>query len=107
MPRLTIHSWSRGSKSSATSAPAEDALDGGVADVALMPQRHVLEGGQRIAPHEAGQAGDLLAADRVPLVRHGRAALLLLAERLLGLAHLGLLQRADLGGERLQAGGED
>ena len=60
-----------------------------------------------LARTSAREARDLLAADRVALVRHGRAALLALAERLLHLAHLGLLQRADLGRELLQAGGQD
>ena len=43
--------------------------------------------------------GDLLALDRVALVRHRRGALLAGAERLLHLAHLGALQVADLGRE--------
>ena len=46
---------------------------------------------------------DLLAAHRVALVGHGRGALLPRAERLLDLAHLGLLQGADLGRELLEA----
>ena len=53
----------------------------------------------RASPH------DLLAADRVALVRHRRRALLALAERLLDLADLGLLQAADLEGELLERGG--
>jgi hypothetical protein len=38
----------------------------------------------------------------IALVRHRRRALLLLAEKLLGLAHLGLLQMADLGGDLVE-----
>ena len=55
------------------------------------------------AAHQPGEARDLLAAHRVALVRHRRGALLPRAEGLLDLAHLGLLQRADLGRELLEA----
>ena len=58
----------------------------------------VLKGGARVRAHEPRQADDLLASDRVPLVRHGRRALLPLGKRFLHLADLGLLQAADLEG---------
>ena len=45
---------------------------------------------------------DLLAADRVALVRHRRRALLALGKRLLDLANLGLLKAADLQRELLE-----
>ena len=77
-------------------------LHRGVADVALVPQRHVLEGRERIAAHQAREPGHVLAQDRVALVRHRRRALLPLAERLGDLPHLGALQVADLDGEPLQ-----
>ena len=57
--------------------------------------------------HQPGEAGHLLAAHRVPLVGHGRGALLAGAEGLLHLAHLGLLQGADLGRELLEARGDE
>ena len=78
-------------------------LDRRVRDVALVPQRHVLEAGLGVAPQQASDAGDPLGDDRVALVGHRRRALLARAERLLDLAHLGALQVADLGGEALQA----
>ena len=53
------------------------------------------------------QADDLLAADRVALVRHRRRALLALGERLLHLADLGLLQAANLERELLERGRRD
>ena len=80
----------------------DDALDRRVRDVALVPERDVLERGHRVAAQQPRQADDLLAADRVALVRHRRRALLALAERLLDLADLGLLQAADLERELLE-----
>src|SRR5271154_3234775 len=82
----------------------DHALDRGVGDVALVPQRDVLQGCLRVAAQHAREAGDLLALDRVALVRHRRGALLALAEWLLDLAYLGALQIADLGREALQPG---
>ena len=85
----------------------DDPLDRRVRDVALVPERDVLEGRHEVAAQHARQAHDLLAADRVALVRHRRRALLPLVERLLDLADLGLLQAADLEGELLERGGGD
>ena len=50
---------------------------------------------------------DLLAADRIPLVRHRRRALLAFAERFLDFANLGLLQAANLERELLERRGGD
>ena len=61
-----------------------------------MPQRHVFKRRLRIGAHHARQPADLLAGDRIAFVRHGRAALLLLAEILFGLADFGPLQVPDL-----------
>ena len=82
----------------------DHALDGGVGDVALVPQGDVLERRLGVAAQHARETGDLLALDRVALVRHRRGALLAGAKRLLDLAHLGALQMAQLGGEALEAG---
>ena len=54
------------------------------------------------AAHHARQAADLLAGHRVPLVRHGGGALLLLAEKFFRLADFGALQVADLGGDLVE-----
>ena len=79
-----------------------DALDRRMRDVALVPERVVLERGAGIAAKQPRQPDDLLAADRVSLVRHRRRALLPLGERLLDLADLGLLQSANLERELLE-----
>ena len=78
-----------------------------VADVALVPERLVLERGVGIAAEQPGQAGDPLGQDRVALVGHRRRALLAGLERLLELADLGVLEVADLGRESLQGAAED
>jgi hypothetical protein len=81
-----------------------DPLDGGVRDVALVPERHILEPRDRVATQDAGETHDLLRLDRVALVGHRRGALLAAAERLLDLADLGALQVADLQREALEPG---
>ena len=48
----------------------DHALDGAVRDVALVPQRDVLDGRLRVAAQHAREPGDLLGLDRVSLVRH-------------------------------------
>ncbi len=47
------------------------ALDRGVGDIALMPQRHVFESGLDIGAHHSRQSADLLADNGVALVGHG------------------------------------
>src|SRR2546422_6618336 len=71
-------------------------------NVALVPERIVLEGGSRVAPEQTCQADDLLAPDRVALVGHRGRALLTLGEWLFDLADLRLLQAADLEREFLE-----
>ncbi len=85
----------------------DDALGGGVGDVALMPEGDVFEGDLGVAAHDAGEAADVLAGDGVALVGHGAGALLAGGEELLGLADLGALQVADLEGDLVEGGGED
>ena len=82
----------------------DHALDRGVGDVALVPQRDVLERRLSVPAQHAREPGDLLALDRVALVRHRARALLPGAERLFDLAHLRALQVPDLGREALQPG---
>ena len=85
----------------------DDPLRRGVADVALVPERLILERGLRIAAHDARQAADPLAEDGIPLVRHRRGAFLFLAEWLAHLRDLTPLQVPDVGGELFQAAGQD
>src|SRR3954462_2422402 len=81
---------------------ANHPLDARVADVALVPEGHVLERAHGVAAEQAGESGQVLAQDRVALVRHRARALLAFPERLLRLAHLRALQVTDLGGELLE-----
>ena len=73
----------------------------------LVPERDVLEGGGRVGPHDAGEAGDVLRKHGVALVRHGGGAFLPCREILLRLQHLGALQVTHLDGEPLQGRGDD
>ena len=82
-------------------------LRGAVADVALVPQRLVLERGLGVAAQEPRLAGDPLGQDRVALVGHRRAALLARLERLHDLGDLGVLEVADLGRDALERTAED
>lgn len=80
----------------------DDSLGGGVRDVALVPEGYVLERGLGVSAHDAGEAGDLLAGDGIALVWHRAGTFLFLREELLGLADLGALQMADLGGDLVE-----
>src|SRR6266542_308743 len=71
-------------------------------DVALVPERDVLERRHRVRANQPGESRDLLAADRVALMWHRGRAFLSLAERLLDFADLGLLQAANLERELLE-----
>ena len=78
------------------------ALGAGVADVALVPQRHVVKRHLGVRLHATGKAAHALGRDGVALVRHGRRALLALLERFLRLDDVGLLQQAHLHGDGLE-----
>ncbi len=80
------------------------ALDGGVGDVALVPQGDILEARLGVERVGHGRDPDLLALDRVALVGHRRRSLLAGAEGLLDLTYLRALEVADLGREALEAG---
>ena len=71
-------------------------------DVPLVPKRNILKGRLSVAAQDARQAADLFRGDRILLVRHRRGALLLFAEVLLRLAHLGPLQVAQLDSDLIQ-----
>jgi hypothetical protein len=85
----------------------DDALGGGVGDVALVPEGYVFESDLGVGAHDAGQTGDLFAGDGVAFVRHGARALLLFAEELFGFADFGALEVADLGGDFVEGWCED
>src|SRR4051812_37337416 len=70
-------------------------LDRRMGDVALVPQRDIFERRHRVAAQQPRQSGDLLAPDRIALVRHRRRALLPFSERLLDLADFCFLQTAN------------
>src|SRR5215510_7811099 len=72
-----------------------------------MPQSHILECCLSICANYTGQPADLFAGDRVALVRHGRRALLLFAEVLLGFPNFCSLQVTDLSGDLIQRAGGD
>ena len=76
---------------------ADHPFDRGVADIPLMPQGHVLQGRQRVAAQQAGQAAHVFQLPRIALMRHGRRALLAGGKRLLDLKDLGALQMTQLG----------
>ena len=85
----------------------DHALGRRMRDVALVPERDVLEGRDARSAHHAREAAQVLAEDRVALVRHRARALLTEREGLLGLADLGALPVTDVGGEALDAGGDE
>ena len=73
-----------------------DALGRRVRDIPFMPEGNIFKSSLRVRTDNARQSGDLLAGDRISLVRHGRRAFLFLAEKFLGLTDFGALQMANL-----------
>ena len=86
---------------------ANATFDGGMRDIALVPQRHVLKGRHHRRAHQAGKARQVLGQHRIALVRHGARALLAGREIFLDLQNLGALQVADFGGQPLDRAGDD
>ncbi len=85
----------------------DDPLDGGVGDVALVPERHVFERRDRIAANNAREAAKFFAGDGIALVRHGAAALLAGGEIFLDLEDFGALEMAEFGGPLVDAAGDE
>ena len=85
----------------------DDALGRRVRDVALVPERDVLEPDDGRAADDAREAADPLGDDGVPLVRHRRRALLPAAERLLHLGDLGAREVPDLERELVERRRDD
>src|SRR5262249_36828590 len=78
-----------------------------VRDVALMPERDVLEPDRGGRPNDSCEAADAFGNDRVLFVRHCRGTLLPTPERLLDLGYLGTSEVSDLERELLErCGGE-
>src|SRR5208282_1607666 len=73
----------------------DDALDAAVADVALVPEGDVFEGGHGVAAEHAGKASEALPGDGIALVRHGAAAFLAFGEGFFGFEDFGALQVAE------------
>ena len=84
-----------------------DPLRRGVRDVALVPERDVLQADDRGAANYAREPGDPLGDLGVPLVRHRRRALHPGCERLLDLAHLRAGEVPDLGREPIERRGRE
>ena len=85
----------------------DDALCGGVGDVALVPEGYVFEGSLGVGTDYASEAADLFRCDGVALVRHGAGTFLFFGEELFGFADLGALEVADFGGDLVERAGED
>ena len=85
---------------------ADVALYGRVRDIAFVPERDVLHGGNDHRAHEAGEARQVFGEDRVALVRHGRRALLARREKFLRFSDFGSLEVADFGGEVFNRAGD-
>ena len=79
-------------------------LAAAVGQIPLIPEGYVLEGGDELGPHDAGQAADLLRFDGISLVGHGGGANLLFAEALLYLCYLRPLESAHLHEYLVQGG---
>ena len=58
-----------------------------MANIPLVPERHILQGGKAIGPHQSSKSGEIFRSNGVLLMGHGAGALLTLAEALLRLAH--------------------
>ena len=85
----------------------DDALGAAVADIALVPQRDILQCGDGVAADNTGQPAQALAGDRIAFVRHGRAAFLSFGEKFLHLENFGALQMTEFGGPAVNGtGGE-
>ena len=83
------------------------ALDGGVRDVSLMPQRNVLHRRLDIRADDPRQTAHLFAGHRIALMGHCGGALLTLAERLFGFPNFGALQVPNFESDLLERCGQD
>jgi len=72
-----------------------------------VPEGHVFERGEHVRTHEAREAANLFAGDRIALVRHGGTAALLAAERLFGFADFGALEMPNFERDLFERGGDE
>ena len=85
----------------------DDALGGGVGDIAFVPERHVLEADHRRGADNSRKPRDALGDLGVAFVRHRGRALHAGLERLLDLAHLRAREMTDLRRESVEGGCAD
>src|ERR1051325_674200 len=76
-------------------------------DVALVPQRDILETDDAVRADDARDAADAFRNDRIALVRHCARTLLTFREALLRLAHLGALPVTNVQSKLLQRRRDD
>src|SRR5579859_324396 len=82
-------------------------LGRGVADVALMPEGDVFEGGHGVAAQDAGKPTNALGFFWIALVGHCGGALLVGSEWLEGFAELGALEVAKLKRHLIEGGADE
>ena len=72
-----------------------------------MPQRHIFQRRRDCGTHDTGKAGQIFCQYRVPLVRHGRGALLPGREKFFHFPQFGTLKMADFCGKPFDRAGND
>src|ERR1700722_9198541 len=80
---------------------ADHPFDRGMRNVALVPERDILQSRRYSRAYDPGKAGEILGQDRIALMRHGGGARLPLGEIFLGSKTARTLERADFGREPL------
>jgi len=78
-----------------------------MADVTLMPEWNVFHGSQAVRSYKARQTGEVFRGDRIPLVWHGRGALLPLGKEFLRFQHLSSLEVSEFDRKFLYGGSKD
>ncbi len=77
-----------------------------MADVALVPKRHILQRDDRVAANHARQAAQTLTRNWVAFVRHGRATFLPFAKKFFHFENFRPLKVTELSRPAIDAGGE-
>src|SRR5438067_8702507 len=76
-------------------------------DVALVPERHVLQRNNCVPANDARQTAQTLARDWIALVRHGRAAFLAFAKKFFDLQNFSALEMTKFCRPTIDTGGDD